>query len=293
MLSLIIPVFNEEKVIEETIQTLHAVLAKSMQSFEIIAVDDGSTDNTPAILKNIPLQSLHIETHPINRGYGASVKTGIRRSKGEWIATVDADGTYPLQSFPELLSAMKDQKTDMVVGARIKKGVKIPLMRRPAKFTINWLANILCGMKIPDVNSGMRIFTRDLAERFMHLYPQRFSFTMTITLAALTNDYLVHFVPIDYHKRIGGSTMSKGLNGFRHFLQFLNLIIRIVTYFRPLRFFAWPSAILIFFGFGHIIWTMTQENNISDAGLLLLISGIQIGLFGLLADVVVRNRNAQ
>ena len=292
MLSLIIPVFNEENSIEKTVATLHTALETYDGDFEIVVVNDGSTDRTQETLSKLNLQKLRIETHPINRGYGASIKTGIRRSTGEWIATVDADGTYPLEDFPKLIETLKKQKADMVVGARTKKGVKIPLVRRPAKAIINWLANILCGMKIPDVNSGMSIFTRDLAKHFMHLYPQRFSFTMTITLAALTNDYLVHFEPIDYYKRTGKSTMSAGFNGIRHFLQFLGLIVRITTYFRPLRFFAWPGILFGLGGMATITWTLVTDNNISDAGLLLLLTGIQIGLFGILADGVVRNRNA-
>ncbi|MDO8648434.1 MAG: glycosyltransferase family 2 protein [Candidatus Peregrinibacteria bacterium] len=293
MLSIIIPVFNEEGVIESTIRTLHETLTSSGEEFEIVAVDDGSSDGTVKILSDLKLQELTIITHPQNRGYGASVKSGIRHSKGELIGTVDADGTYPLKDFPLLLTRLRERKADMVVGARTKRGVQIPLIRRPAKAVLNILANALSGMRIPDLNSGMRIFTRELAERFMHLYPQRFSFTITITLAALTNDYIVSYVPIDYYTRKGKSTLSSGMNGLKNFVNFLGIVVRIITYFRPLRFFIWPSLALLAAGTIMIVHTLRTESNVSDSGMLLLLTGLQIGLFGLLAEVVVRNRGTK
>ena len=293
MLSLLVPVLNEEGVIEETIRTLDRVLKVTGESYEIVVIDDGSTDDTPQILARLNLPTLRIVTHAHNRGYGSSMKTGIRQSKGEIIGTVDADGTYPLEAFGALLKEMQSAKADMVVGARTKKGVQIPLVRRPAKWIVNALANTLAGIRIPDLNSGMRVFSRELAERFMHLYPQRFSFTITITLAALTNDYIVRYVPIDYHKRTGKSTLSSGMNGLKNFMNFLGLIIRIVTYFRPLKFFIWPSLLLVIAGAATIVTTIVTQRNISDSGMLMLLTGLQIGLFGLLAEVVVRNRSVR
>ena len=289
MISLLIPVFNEEKAISDTINRCHMVLSQTGEEFEIVVINDGSTDRTNEILEATNLPSLHIIKHPNNQGYGSSIKTGIRHSGGGLIATIDADGTYPIEELPVLFAKLKETCADMVVGARTKKGAKIPFIRRPAKAIVSFLANTLTGMHIPDNNSGMRIFTRSLAQEFMHLYPQRFSFTITITLAALTNGYIVEFVPIDYFKRTGKSTLS-GFNGFKHFLQFLGLIIRITTYFQPLRFFMWPGMLLIGLGAVTMGYTLWKNVNISDAGLLLLLTGMQIFLFGILAEVVVRQR---
>ncbi|OGJ56888.1 hypothetical protein A3H22_02740 [Candidatus Peribacteria bacterium RIFCSPLOWO2_12_FULL_55_15] len=292
MLSILIPTFNEEQAIETTIRHVHAAFAAMADPdpFEIVVIDDGSTDRTPAILKGIALPELQIIAHPRNRGYGASMKTGIRRSRGSLIATIDADGTYPIEKFPQLLQELRLRGADMVVGARVKKGVRIPWTRRPAKAILGFLARVLTGLSIPDLNSGMRIFTRELGERYMHLYPQRFSFTITITLAALTNDYVVEFLPIDYYRRIGPSTMSSGLNGIWNFLNFLSLIVRIITYFHPIKFFAWPSGSLLLIGAITIGYTLWNDANISDVGLLTFFTGLQIGVFGLLAETVVRHR---
>jgi glycosyltransferase involved in cell wall biosynthesis len=289
MLSLLIPVFNEQEAIEDTVREAHSVLSRSGERFEIVVIDDGSTDATPKLLRELNLHAVQVVRHPENRGYGSAMKTGIRRSSGDLIATVDADGTYPIGDFPRLLTEMHEGRADMVVGARTKRGAKVPLIRRPAKAIVSALANTLAGQRIPDLNSGMRIFTRELAERFLHLYPQGFSFTITITLAALTNEHTVRYVPIEYHSRKGRSTL-RGFNGIRNFVQFLGLIVRIITSFRPLTFFAWPSVALGLAGIATIAYTIWKDANISDTGLLLTLTGLQIGLFGLLAEIVVRQR---
>ncbi|MBT3293363.1 glycosyltransferase family 2 protein [Candidatus Peregrinibacteria bacterium] len=288
MISLVIPVYNEANQVEETINLATKTLNNIGEDFEIIAVNDGSSDTSAAILAGINNPKLTVLHHKINTGYSSSLKTGIRHSKGEIIAITDADGTYPVNELAGLFEHMKKTDADMVIGARTKQGAKIPLVRKPAKAIIALLANSLTGVKIPDNNSGLRIFRKDLCEQFWHLYPERFSFTITITLAALTNGYLVEFVPIDYYKRSGKSSMSSGFNGIKNFMNFIGLIIRIVTYFRPLRFFIWPSLLLLIGGIAIAISTIVTDRNISDAGLLLIVTGVQVGLFGLLADVIVR-----
>ena len=293
MFSLIIPVFNEETAIEQTVRTACETLRDAGEAFEILVVDDGSTDGTAAVLAAMGIPEVTVYAHARNTGYGASIKTGIRRSQGDILGIVDADGTYPIRQFPVLLRIMRERTADMVVGARTNKGVQIPLVRRPAKWIVNMLANMLTGMRIPDVNSGMRIFTREFVVRFLHICPQKFSFTITTTLAALTNDYLVEFVPIDYLKRQGKSTLSSGMNGIKNFIGFLGLIIRITTYFRPLRFFLIPSVFLIVFGAAVVAYTLWTEQNVSDSGMLMLLTGFQIGLFGMLAEVVVRYRSTE
>lgn len=293
MFSLVIPVFNEEDVIEDTVRTMHDILDAIDQEYEIVVVDDGSTDRTASILDSIDLPTLRVVKHEGNRGNGAAIKTGVRYAKGDRLGLIDADGTYPMQDYPKLIRLLYEKNADMVVGARTKKGVQIPWNRKHAKMFVTWLASSLIGQRIPDINSGMRLFTRELFERYEHLYPQGFSLHITITLAALTNNYNVVFEPIDYYKRVGASTMSLGFNGIKHFLNFLSLIIRIVTYFRPFKFFIWPSLILMISGLLYIGYTLKTDANISDAGMLLLLTGIQIGLFGLLAEVVVRQGRAK
>jgi glycosyltransferase involved in cell wall biosynthesis len=185
--SVLIPAFNEEGAIAAT---LSAVLAQAPQftDLEIIVINDGSTDRTAEIARSMPVTLLE---HPSTRGYGAALKTGLRQAKFDVVVIADADGTYPLDEIPRLVAAM--ESCDMAVGARTGSNVHVPLLRRPGKWLITRLAVYLSHQEIPDLNSGLRAFRKDVALRFLPLYPEGFSFTTTITLAMLTNSYRVAF----------------------------------------------------------------------------------------------------
>ena len=223
--SIIIPCFNEENSILETIKELQALDLNC----EIVLVDDGSNDNTYEIIRNIA--GIKLVRHEENRGYGAAIKTGIKSAQYEIVTITDADGTYPNERIPELVKIFEEGNFDMVVGARTGKNVKIPLIRKPAKWFINKLANYLAGTKIPDLNSGLRVMKKEVLERFIRILPDGFSFTSTITLSMLTNGYSVKYVPIDYFKREGKSKIKP----IQDTLNFIQLIIRIVLYFDPLK----------------------------------------------------------
>jgi len=281
MISIIIPAYNEVDSIKGVIEGIKAALDPAGLIYEIVVVDDGSTDGTASSLVG---QRVAICTHPENKGYGASLKTGIRASKGNIIVITDADGTYPVSAIPELVRAVEDEGYDMAVGARTGKDVNIPLVRRPAKYVLKKLADYLAETKIPDLNSGLRAFRKDLAFRYFHLLPSGFSFTTTITLALLSDGYNVKYVPIDYLQRTGGSSKIRP----KDFTNFILLIIRAICYFNPLKIFL--PASLIFLGWGgvHIVQTMVSAHRVTEAGLLAVLLGFQIGFIGLITDVMVR-----
>lgn len=287
LFSVVVPVFNERETVEEVFAALRHSLEQARIPAEMIAVDDASSDGTSAVLARLP--HVRVIRHGENRGYGAALKTGIRASRGDILGILDADGTYPAEEFPRLLQELAEG-VEMVVGVRAGPGDAFPLLRRPGKAVISALAAFLVGRRIPDLNSGMRVMRRSLVEQFFRLLPDGFSFTTTVTLAALTNRHGVRWVPIVYAPRLGKSTITVGRGLFREFPNFLTLIVRIVTYFRPLRFFAVPSFLFLVFGVVNLVRTLVTEQNISDASILLLVVGIQIGLMGLLADLVVRSR---
>ena len=161
------------------------------------------------------------------------------------VVITDSDGTYPNDRIPELAAMMTDW--DMVVGARTGDEVRVPLVRRPAKWALNMLANVLVETRIPDLNSGLRVFRREVVLRFLPILPNGFSFTTTITLAMLSEGYRVTFVPIDYYARQGRSKIRPVYDT----LNFLQLIVRTVLYFNPLRVFL-PLS-LFFFGAGLVV----------------------------------------
>ena len=240
-LTVLVPAYNEEGGIERVIGWIRAALAPAGLEYEILVIDDGSGDRTADLAERAGARVLR---HRGNRGYGEALKTGIRHAAHEWIAIIDADGSYPAEQIPELAERLAE--ADMVVGARTKAGAAIPLIRRPAKMFLTWLASYLAETKIPDLNSGLRIFRRALALEFLHILPSGFSFTTTITMAALNNGYIVEYVPVDYLKREGRSKIRP----VRDTLNFLMLILRMTLLFRPLKIFIplWLAFVLLAIG---------------------------------------------
>ena len=237
-LTILIPAYNEVDALPETV-SLVAAHGHLIGEMEIIVINDGSTDGTAEVAAKLPVKVINHET---NHGYGASLKDGLRAASHEWILIIDADGTYPIDQIPRLLE--ESDGYDMVVGARTGEVVQVPLLRRPAKWIITRLAEYLSQRKIPDLNSGLRLFRKEVAMRFFSLYPDGFSFTTTITLAMLTNRYRVKFLPINYLKRIGQSSIRP----IHDFLNFTLLIIRICAYFKPLNVFVPPALVFILAG---------------------------------------------
>ncbi len=278
-LSVVIPAYNEAGGISRVIHALAKTLPEIASAFEILVVDDGSQDNTRGIAAAAGVVTL---AHTHSMGYGAALKTGIRHAQHPWIMIIDADGSYPPES-AKLLAQQIDESTDMVVGARIGKGAYTTPVRMPAKWVLKKLAQYLTGETIPDLNSGMRIFRKELALRFMHILPAKFSFTTTITLAALSNDYIVKYCPIEYRKRVGTSKIKP----VQDTAYFLTLIVRTILYFNPLKIFV-PLSLLLFAAAGiTFFWSKLIFGKVADLTVLLLcLGGIQIIVTGLLADLI-------
>jgi glycosyltransferase involved in cell wall biosynthesis len=280
-LSVVVPAFNEDGGIGTVLQQLQRTLASTEIPYEIIVVDDGSTDRTAEVAGSVPgVRVLH---HRQNRGYGASIKSGIRYARYEIVCITDADGTYPNNRIPDLLTVLITNNCDMVVGARVGEKVAIPLVRRPAKWAISQLARVIAGTSIPDINSGLRIFKRTIIRRFYRVLPDGFSFTTTITLGMLANDYSVSFTPIEYYPRVGKSKIKP----IRDTLNFVQLILRIALYFSPLKIFLPLSGFFLLLGLTWGALSYLLFDRIADASMAVIImTAIQIAVVGLLADLI-------
>lgn len=276
--SLVIPVYNEEDAIATTVEHLHQIL-QSYQ-YEIIVVNDGSTDSTSQVLSSVT--GITLIEHNHNRGYGAALKTGIRQAQYSLIVITDADSTYPNERIPDLLQLAK--KADMVVGSRTGKNVTYSTLRKIPKWFLVRFAQWVTKTKIPDLNSGLRVFNRDILVRFIPVLPNTFSFTTTITIAMLTNNYIVHYEPIDYFHRVGKSKIKP----IRDTLRFVQLILRMGVYFAPLRIFL-PVAGLFSLGcLGSLFNDLLIEQDLTESTLILFVAAIQVGMFALLADMIDR-----
>lgn len=281
--SVILPCFNEEQSLERTLQVVSAAMAR-VPEHEIIVVNDGSTDGSAAVLDRIigRFPTLRIVTHEQNRGYGAALKTGIRRATGELIAITDADGTYPNERLAELIRLCRDR--DMVVGSRTGPDVTYSKVRAVPKYFLRAWVSWIARRKVPDINSGMRVFRRDVVTKFFGILPDSFSFTITITLAMLTTSHLVDFVPINYSARVGNSKIKP----IRDTLRFIKIILRTGVYFAPLRAFMpllLTLGVLTAASLGYDVFVL---RDLTERSLLLFLSVINIGMFMLIADMIDR-----
>src|SRR3989339_741784 len=282
-ISIIVPIYNEEESIKNVIPKLIKFISGINIDYEIITVNDGSKDNSLAELKKI--EGIKIIDHKKNRGYGASLKTGMKNSKYDWIMIIDADETYPVEAIPELVKNMDGY--DLIVGSREKRGNAIPLERRHAKQFLNRFASYLAGKNIPDLNSGLRIFRKDIVFKYWPLFPQRFSFTSTLTMICATRGYETIFVPIDYHKRAGKSSI-KAVD----FFNFLKLICKLSLFFKPLKVFAPLSLLFLMLAIiAPTLYVAGVVNRFYDTTFVVLVAvAIQTFFFGLLAEIIVHNK---
>lgn len=290
--SIIIPAYNEESGICEVIKNLKKVINQTQFAYEIIVIDDGSSDQTYKVAKK---EGVHVLSHKRNKGYGASLKTGIAAAEHELILITDADGTYPVKQIPQMLKELK--YADMVVGSRAGQKVNISLLRRFAKWILSKLAEHISGEHIPDLNSGQRAFRSQYIKQYFSILPDRFSFTTTLTIAMLSDNYKIKYLPIDYYERVGKSKILPW-----NFMDFIILILRMAMFFQPLKVFL-PTAIVCFtlgsFKFlfdiislfqrsEGISWKLFFQPAISTSAVLLLLVGLQLILIGMVADGLLR-----
>ncbi len=282
-LSIIIPVYNEENAVLGVIEKIKKIVSDMNIEYEIIAVNDGSSDESKKVLEQIG--DIKVINHSPNRGYGASLKTGIKQSKYDWILITDADGTYPVEEIPALFNNLDNY--DMVVGSREKKGNAIPFERKYAKKFLNKFASYLVGKKIPDLNSGLRIFKKEIALKYWNLFPERFSFTSTITMACLAHGHSTIFIPIEYHKRTGKSSIKPS-----DFFNFLRLVTKLSLYFKPFKVFAPLSLLILSLALSlPILYFLGFTDRFLDTTFIVLCStALQTFFFGLLAEIIIHNR---
>ncbi|MBN1930084.1 MAG: glycosyltransferase family 2 protein [Desulfobacterales bacterium] len=279
-LTIVIPAYNEENGIELTLRTLtKAIMGKD---WKILVINDGSTDKTCEIAKEI--NGIEIINQPYNKGYGASLKTGIRSAKTEYVAFYDADGQHQPEDL--IMLAEKIGNYDMLVGMRSKASHQ-DWLRKPGKWVLSKVANYLCGRKIPDLNSGLRIIKKNVIERMLHLFPDGFSFTTTSTVALINMGYNVGYMPITVKKRVGKSTVKQ----LKHGSAVILLMIRLIVLFNPLKVFLPFSIYLFILGtiyeiiFGIVI-LLPEKVKLIPAAFFMILTSILIFFFGLVVDQI-------
>jgi glycosyltransferase involved in cell wall biosynthesis len=279
--SVVLPIYNEKGHLRTEIDRIRASLLASPYTFEIIVVDDGSDDGSEVELAAIP--DIRLIRHPTNRGSGSARRTGTTAATGRVVVWTDADMTYPNDEIPALVKEMDGY--DQVVGARRSEEGTLKIFRVPTKWFIRSLASYLVQVKIPDLNSGLRAFRRDVGLQYVQQLPPGFSCVTTLTMSFLGNGYSVKYVPIDYAPRAGHSKFHWWRDTKRYLLQ----VIRMVLSYSPLRVFLPLGFVLLALGIGKLIYDWTvRDFSLAANTMLILFAAFQTITIGLLADLVVR-----
>jgi glycosyltransferase involved in cell wall biosynthesis len=283
-ISVVLPCYNEEDAIGLVIDDVKRVMDETEYEYELLVVDDASTDRTADIAE---AKGGRLIRRAVNGGSGAARKTGIRHARGDIIVMLDADGTYAAADIPRMLSYFPQY--DQVNGARTSEQGTLKLLRTPAKWFIRQLARDLTGVNIPDLNTGLKAFKREIMKKYLWAIPDGFSCVSTMTLAFLCNGYAVKWIPIEYHPRIGRSKFHPLKDTYNYILT----VIRIVMYFDPLRVFLPLSLLLLVFGiiktFVDLLF-IVHKMQLSD--IVIIMTAILVGVVGLLADLIVAQGKA-
>lgn len=279
-ISVIIPAYNEETGLQNTLEKIARL--GLFEKYEFIVVDDGSTDRTAEVASGFPLRLIQHET---NKGYGAALKTGIRKSRGSKVIFMDSDGQHDPAFLPQMAEMLDHY--DMVIGERTSDSFQVKA-RSGGKKLIRWVGEYLIEQKLPDFNSGFRGFQRDLILSLLHIMPNGFSFSTTSTLAFLKESYTIGKIPIKVSERVGRASTVKFLkDGPKTFL----LLFRLTMLFNPLKVFFPGSVVLFIAGMLWGIHGYTMFGRFPNTATILIISGIFLFFIGLLADQIsVMNR---
>jgi glycosyltransferase involved in cell wall biosynthesis len=288
--SIILPCHNEEGHVTTEVARICGAMDASGYSYELVAYDDASTDGTLARLQEAApdFPQLRIVHFRRNGGSGTVRRIGTQQARGEIVVWTDADMTYPNERIPEFVQMLeKDPMIDQIVGARTTEEGTHKLLRVPAKWFIRKLAEVLTNAQIPDLNSGLRAFRRQVSLPYLRLLPPGFSCVTTITIAFLSNQHDVRYVPIDYAKRAGTSKFKFVRDAYRYILQ----VLRMVMYFNPLKVLMPVALSLLALGFAKGIFDLIVHPLLFAVNtVLIFVSGLIIATLALLADLIVRSR---
>ena len=290
--TVVLPCYNEAAHVTAELERISRALDESEFSYELLAIDDASTDDTLRVLHDGEPRFPHLRVMAFRRngGSGTARRIGTLAAKGEIVVWTDADLTYPNERIPELVRLLRDDPTyDQVVGARTTEEGTHKILRVPAKWFIRKIAERLSNQRIPDLNSGLRAFRREVALPYLRLLPAGFSCVTTITMAFLANQHDIMYVEIDYAKRAGSSKFHFLHDAYRYILQ----VLRMVMYFDPLKVLMPLALWLIGIGFVKGIVDMIRHPFYFPAStVLLFVTGLTIGSLALLSDLVVRSRGS-
>ena len=286
MISVIIPAYNEENAVGDVVSQVRQVL--DAVEHEVIVVDDGSTDSTSR--KALEAGAIVI-SHPHNIGYGRSLKDGIQAARYDTIVISDADGSYPVEDIPKLVEQHQKQGFNMVVGQRTGVNYYESFSKRNLRYFLTRLVEFTAGRRIPDINSGFRVFSKgELVPYFQHLC-DAFSFTTSMTLAYMMTGKYVTYTPIAYRKRVGETKVRL----FRDSLRTMQIVVQAILYYNPIKLFLVIGLLQLLaamVGVGlSLIFHIPGAFAFGMLGILLLFPIFSLGLLADLLRKIMEVRN--
>lgn len=294
-LSVVIPALNEENGIDAILQRVLAqregLAQVGIHELELIVVDDGSKDKTADRIR--AYSDVRLIQHEVNRGYGAALKTGFNAATGDLLAFLDADGTYPPESFPTLCQAVEEHQADLIIGSRMLSGEsEMPMVRRVGNTIFAALLSIVGSRRISDSASGMRVFHRDMLP-ILYPLPDGLDFTPAMSTRAVYEGLNMVEVPIPYKERVGRSKLNPLKDGIR----FLRSILWTALLYDPQRFFGpFGLALLVIaflLGLGPSIYYLQNRQLQEDmiyrlfAVLILSVAGVNLLAFGVTCQAIL------
>lgn len=288
--TVVLPCYNEQDHVLDEIARISRAMDASPLSYELLVIDDKSTDDTLAVLQEALPRYPHMRLMAFQRngGSGTARRIGTTEASGRIVVWTDADLTYPNERIPEFVQYLHDNPhVDQVVGARLSENGSHKFLRVPAKWAIRRIAEFLAGTRIPDLNSGLRAFRREVSLPYLRLLPPGFSCVTTITLSFLSNQHQIDYLPIDYAKRSGTSKFKFFRDAYRYLLQ----VLRMIMYFNPLKVLMPVALFLLVAGFVKGTTDLFRYDlAITTNATLLFVTGLIIAAVALLADLIVRSR---
>jgi glycosyltransferase involved in cell wall biosynthesis len=290
--SVVLPVFNEAGHIADEIARIVAAMDASGYSYDLDVYDDGSTDGTHEVLERLDASRRYPRMRYVSRrrnsGAGTVRRLGTQQARGQIVAWTDADMSYPNDRLPEFVEMLEhDRGIDQVVGARTSEAGRYRVLRIPTKWVIRRIASYLTAATIPDLNSGMRVFRRDVAQPYLRLLPSGFSCVTTLTLSFLANGHEIRYVPIDYVSRAGRSKFHFIRDAYLYILQ----VLRMVMYFNPLKVLMPVALWIVGAGAVKMVTDVIRFGwRVPGSTVLILLTGLQVAALALLGDLIVRSR---
>jgi glycosyltransferase involved in cell wall biosynthesis len=280
VISVVIPAYNEAEGIATLLEKIVAL--GYHQLYEVIVIDDGSSDSTAEIVKKYPVRLLK---HHTNKGYGASLKTGIRKANGQKIIMLDSDGQHDPEYIPQIAELLEDH--ELVIGERTSDSFQVK-NRQGGKKLIRIVGEYLFDQKLPDFNSGLRGFDRELIKGMLHMMPNGFSFSTTSTMAFIKEGYSIGTLPIMVTERQGGPSSVKFV---RDGSKTMLLLFRIIMLFNPLKIFFPFSVIVTTLGVLWGVYAFLFVGRFANSATLVTIMGMFLFFIGLIADqIAIMNR---